>query len=59
MSKVIVTENDIRKLFKDLLDDLSVKLRSGEATGKDKELVVKLVDQYQICLSYTSPSPRD
>ena len=46
-----VTEKRLQGLFEDLVADLSTKLQSGEATGKDKELVVKLLDQYNVGLT--------
>lgn len=48
MAEENVTEKDLRKMFKALIGDLTDKIESGEATGKDKELALKLVDAFNI-----------
>lgn len=51
-----VTKADLDGLFKDLVENLSTVIRDGSATGKDKELAVKLLDMHAVGLD-TSIEP--
>ena len=52
-----VTEKDLQGVFKALVDDLSDKLKSGEATGKDKELALKLVENFKVGVTLADAAP--
>jgi hypothetical protein len=45
-----VTERDLKRLFKATVDNLTNCMKDGTATPKDKEVALKLIDQYQITI---------
>lgn len=52
-----VTENDLRGLFKELVNDLSTQIKAGTATGKDKELALKLIDGFNVGITLEDAQP--
>lgn len=54
-----VSEDQLVDLFGTLVRDLNEKIRSGDATGKDKELALKMINDFQIGLSRKQAKPLD
>jgi len=52
-----VTEDDLRSLFKELINDLTSKIRSGDATGKDKEIAMKLIESFNVGVTLEDAQP--
>lgn len=43
-----VKERDLKELFKIVIDNLKETIKDGTASPKDKEIAMKILDQYQI-----------
>lgn len=54
-----VSEKELVDLFSTLVKDLNGKIRSGDATGKDKELALKLISDFRIGLTEKEAQPLD